>query len=504
MINQHQRDRAAMGMHGIGDPGGNQTNPPDSTRGRVSPGIHQHPETHTVVREGVMPNGQPYRVTVNETHFGPHVHHTGLTPNPQSAGMGQLSAGEVQNILRGADAGQATLAMTNAMQRSASGASMANGAPPQPVGVTTPFYPIPMPGSLGGSGRATPDPASRTPSGGSTNALRQASQGTPEVYILQSPQGPRALLMSGTAETYYTPVRMATAQPPLRWASQLRARTHAAEQERTTQAQGLPNPPTQNNQNPVPPEPERQRLAQPAVPRAQGPAAHQVAPILAQLWPHFWLLVRLAAFVWWFTNPNAGWWRWATVIALAIAIFILNTGVLNGFGDQAWVHVRRHMENLIPLADPNRLRNPAPPPARDNPAPAVAAQNQEAQGRNPDPADTAARLVANRRNANANWLMDRVRQVERAGLLFLASIAPGVAERHIENLEAEAERQRREREAAEEAEAERERREAEEAAAAAAEATESATETTENNELGSDAADRGREPPNEEEPLIAL
>ena len=58
----------------------------------------------------------------------------------------------------------------------------------------------------------------------------------------------------------------------------------------------------------------------------------------------------------------------------------------------------------------------------------------------------AAGLVA-MRGAHQGWLAGQLRRLERAGLLFLASLAPGVAEGHIANLEAE-ERQRRDAEAA--------------------------------------------------------
>lgn len=57
-----------------------------------------------------------------------------------------------------------------------------------------------------------------------------------------------------------------------------------------------------------------------------------------------------------------------------------------------------------------------------------------------------------------SWFTAQVRRIERAGLLFLASIAPGVAERHIANLEAETRaeeaRRREEEEAAAATEAE--------------------------------------------------
>lgn len=160
--------------------------------------------------------------------------------------------------------------------------------------------------------------------------------------------------------------------------------------------------------------------------------------MLMQLWPQLWLLFRLALFVWFFTNPNASWSRWFTIICIAFFIFILSTGVLNGVPEHIWRPLGRHLENLIPL-DPRAAQR--------------ADQNQEngAQGENrePNPADMAARLIAENQGHDG-WLMTQIRRLERAGLLFLASIAPGVAERHIANLEATAriDRERREAEAA--------------------------------------------------------
>ncbi|OLN97591.1 hypothetical protein CCHL11_01304 [Colletotrichum chlorophyti] len=507
-INMNQSMRAALGMHGVGDTAVPNANPADPIRGRASP--LSNPDMHTYVREGVMPNGQPYRVTVNEAFIGGSLN--AHQPGGQNTTT-PLSATEVQNILRGADAGQATLAMTNAMQRSASSTSLANGA--SSVGVTTPYYPVP--GSRASSRRPTPDPTARSVSGGS-NVPRQASSG-PEVYILSSPQGPRALLINNNAEAYYTPsVRM-----PLQTASTLHqtasalARMRARHQHVAWPGTFVTPPAQQEQQQQQPPaqttEPQAQmqpqQEAQPLLqPQGQAPIAavpaHPnnpgIAPLIAQIWPHFWLLVRLSLFVWWFTSPNASWSRWLTVIFIAICIFVMNTGLLNNYFDQAVGPVRRHMENLIPLAAPN---NPNEPVRPQDGQPVLGANGH------PDPARAAARLVAQRRHNNANWLMDQVRRLERAGLLFLASIAPGVAERHIAHLEAEAraERQRQE--------------EAESAAAAAAAAaantgnTEDQTndETTEN--AGRNDAENGRQGLQEEihggeqrreeqEPLLAL
>ncbi|KAI3527900.1 ubiquitin family protein [Colletotrichum tamarilloi] len=468
-INQNQAMRASMGMHGVGDTPAAVPNPVEPTRGRASP--LSNPEGHTYVREGLMPNGQTYRVTVNETFLGGQLN----VQQPGSQGTSTpLSTADVQTILRAADSNQATLAMTNAMQRSASSTSLANGG--SSVGVTTPYYPTP--GSRASSRRPTPDPTARSVSGGSrhsTNAQQQAPSG-PEVYILSSPQGPRALLINNATDSYYTPRGQPHTTSTLHQTASALARMRGRPQHVAWPGAFVTPPPHHEEQQPAhqaEPQPQVQQQhqpeAQPPMHQPQGqPAAAAVpahpnnpgiAPLIAQVWPHFWLVVRLALFVWWFTSPNAGWSRWITVISIAISIFVLNTGLLNNYFDQAVGPVRRHMENLLPLAAPNNVNEPVRP--RDDQA-VVGRDGQ------PDPTRAAARLVAQRRHDNANWLMDQVRRLERAGLLFLASIAPGVAERHIAHLEAEAraERQRRE--------------EAEAAAAAAAEAAANPENNTEN------------------------
>ncbi|SPN98823.1 uncharacterized protein DNG_01864 [Cephalotrichum gorgonifer] len=364
----------------------------------------------------------------------PTADHQRLRGGGPEAGM---SDAEVQNILRGADARQAILTMTNAMQRSVSGTSFG----PQ-------------------SGRATPNSLSGVAGGSSAAGVSTGfqaptssnSQSSPEVYIVYSPTGPRGLLInSSSSEMYYTP----STRPPTS----------------TTPLLGLPNIPpyrpfsaqvaAPDQHAPGAEQPEmnqedqgdgaqgrlrrrvRVRLNQPAGPA--GPRRHNPAgavAFVARAWPHFWLAFRLGLFVWWFTSSASSWSRWAAVVSIAIAIFVLNTGALDGLADTIWRVVCRHMENLIPMPG----QNPADPQAdqaQNNQAPQHGPREDD-----PQPEDMAARLVGNRRRGNASWLLDHVRRMERAGLLFLASIAPGVAERHIANLEAEMERQRREAEAA--------------------------------------------------------
>ncbi|KAJ9142727.1 Ubiquitin family protein [Pleurostoma richardsiae] len=532
MLNQNQQARAAMGMHGIQDQVPNSL--PNVIRGvpgRNSPGVP--PENRTFVREGVTPNGQHWRVLVNETVLGPNGAASAASRNP-------LSAADVRNIMRSADVSQATLAMTNAMHRSASGASLQSMN--NPMGATLPR----RPGSARPVSRtATPDQA-RTPSHGSSTGVNgsqsRVSQSQPEVYILSSPLGPRALLINNHSEMYYTPSARFPAGPfPLSFLTPPAGPARQPLMVDNRQALGQPAqqqamPPAQNirenlqqvmnqqalNEQP-PPQPGQQVPVRPFAPPGQlHPNNPGAGALVAAIWPHFWLLVRLAALVWWFSAADTSWPRWITMISLALTVFLINTGLLNGMANQAWDPFRRHLEGLMPLGNPNQARDmrpngqPAPEPHQGAAAGAADPTNAVPQPRQqePDPAQAAARLVAQRREANANRLMDQIRRVERAGLLFLASIAPGVAERHIAHLEAE-ERRRRE---AEEAAAAAEAAAAEAAAAAAAAATTAgeageqltdASQTEDNATWGphlpeADAApEEGREADHHEEPLTA-
>lgn len=510
LVNQNQRNRAQMGMRGIGDTAGAPHNTAGdnggSGRGSPAPG-------HTIYREHIGPNGHTYQVeTVIRTSAPP-------TPN------GGMTPVDVHNIIRGADATQATHAMTSAMQRSGSGTSIHNRPLTQP-GVTSAAFP--NIGFMPGNDRATPDPATVRPASMFNLATTAPGSSPPagqgmDVYILSSPEGPRALLVNhSNMQTYYTPrLRNQASYPQLRYSApnlgsdlQNQARLHhhhhhhhhhprQVQQPQSQQQQQQQQPPPQAQHQQVHPQHAQYQQLNQHLPQqdqqvqAQGqnqvqvhqdvppgvgimhpgnpPVAAAVPALLLQLWPQIWLLFRLALFVWFFTSPDASWSRWFTIITVAVVIFIMSTGQLNALGDLARRVLGRHLENLIPpLEQPGGPRN--------------AAQDQQnapaGQNRDPNPADLAARLVAQHRGQES-WVMEQIRRVERASLLFLASIAPGVAERHIANLEAleRAVRLRREAEAAEAARL---------AEVAAAENNENVDDSNGNNEnSGGDTQDGG-------------
>ena len=431
LANQNQRSRATLGMRGIGDPGQHGQEPPVGPGGRASPALGHY------YRETIGPNGQTYQV---ETII------RGSGPNP-AANNGGLSPAEVQSMLRSADMSQATAAMTNAIHRSASGASLHSlySRPLNQPGVTSPAHPLSD--SRAPSGRATPDASARSVSGGSnatgTSGLTSRPRQGVDVYILSSPEGPRGLLVNNsTSETFYTP-RLRN-QP-----SNLRLRSLVSPISTTPGTPLQAREETQHNtqygeQQPQDQGPNQQAAqAHPQLPDGQAdpdnPNEAGLPPLLIQVWPHIWLIFRLGIFVWFFTSPQSSWSRWFSVVGMAVFIFILSIGALHNIADLAWRPVAQQLENMLP-----RLEQPQPQPRPDG-----AQGHQQGENREPEPADMAARLLAERERES--WFQGQIRRIERAGLLFLASIAPGVAERHIANLEAEAgaERQRREAEAAE-------------------------------------------------------
>ncbi|KAI0552225.1 hypothetical protein F4679DRAFT_536433 [Xylaria curta] len=494
----------SMGHHGIQ----NRESPGITTPGRTASPF-QPETTRVVIREGISPDGQRWRFTVNESVVTT-AQRPGRTSSPLSPAeaparsisqprpvppAGSAGARDPPSIFRTSDADSATRTMADAMRRNASSSSLANLASyqsqqPIPPGVTTPLF-----SSRNGSAAGTPDPlrASGRPTDASTRIhANQSSPATPEVYILSSPSGPRAILLNSSLGTYYSP-QLRSYQPvglPSPPTSLNATATNAQHILREALPQIIPrssvtrrNGPNPNSHDSAPGQQAQlrpQRELQVPVPMQaqfghgmENPQIHAIR--MVQIWPHIWMIIRLGLFIWWFTSPTSSWSRWITVVSIAIALFIVNTGVLNPFAEQIWIPLRRHLENLIPLAADVQGRQQQRP-AVGNAQGGDAVVANQAGLRDPDPADAAIRLVQQRRQGNGNWLLSQVRRLERAGILFIASLAPGLAERHIAQVEAEAR-------------AERQRRQ--EAEAAAATAAEGAAEQQSSNPAAASSEGRG-------------
>ncbi|ELR06740.1 hypothetical protein VC83_05195 [Pseudogymnoascus destructans] len=295
-------------------------------------------------------------------------------------------------------------------------------------------------------------PAMRAPAPGGpteTAAHQPAPASPPTVYILSTPSGPQALLLSNPSFYYTSPSTATTALPHTHPAH---TPHHHPGQQPIYQPQHFQpqHYQPQNFQSQPRPHPQARRQAQlqaqhhaaqpePVMMGHQGnPAA--AGALVAQLAPHIWLVVRLIGFVWFFTSGNTSWWRWCMITGLSMVFFFINTGLID------WAPIRRHLENLIPLAIPGVNPEGA---AAGGAAAAGAGVGTEGRAGELDPQRVAQRLIEQRQRQNAGWFMSQVRRVEHATLLFLASLWPGVGERHVAAREEEDQARRRREEAAE-------------------------------------------------------
>lgn len=484
-----------MGYHGMQARGGTGSTTPGRT------GSPSQPETtRTLIREGIGPDGQRWRFALNES-IVTSVQRPGRTDSPLSTAQlanptipqprsvldpGSIEAYGIQNTSRPPDANPGTHPIADAMRRNGSSPSLMNlasyqGQQPIRSGVATSVIP-----SHTGSATGTPDPlrANGGHSNASTRTYANNPSADPEVYILSSPSGPQAILLNGSVAHYNPELRgyqFTGSSPSASFGVASGSAPYVPHVPReaipriiprsSIVSGNAPNPHINNLSPGQPPQLQPQHDLQmpgPMQPQIGHRIDHpQIQAIgIAQLWPHIWMIIRLALFIWWFTSPTSSWSRWITVISIAITLFIVNTGALNPFAEQIWIPLRRHLENLIPLAADAGDRQQQRLIPDNAPGGDVNGANP-ARPRDPNPADAAARLVQQRRQDNANWLLNQVRRLERAGILFIASLAPGLAERHIAQVEAEA---RAERQRQQEAEA-----------TAAATATPAAVEDTNSN-----------------------
>jgi hypothetical protein len=259
------------------------------------------------------------------------------------------------------------------------------------------------------------------------------SYDTPAVYLLNSPQGPQALLMrDDQLTTQPSPTfqqNFAAPQPEispqneeiLRMIEQLQGMV--ANQGRP--ASGPASPQAQNQQ--VPPNlPNDQAGANGQANPAQQPGL-VVRPVpagnggifqlIAAAIPHVWFVIRMAFFIYFF-SAGLDWRRLIPMSLIGLGVWLIHIGLF----DERWEGIRRHFEGLI-MDDAN--------PRANAPAGGARQHGDGAGDREPRPEDTAARLLAAREASNVGWLRERTRTMERAVAMFVASLWPGVGERHL-------------------------------------------------------------------------
>jgi hypothetical protein len=258
------------------------------------------------------------------------------------------------------------------------------------------------------------------------NALSGGAQlaSLPTVYLLSSPSGPQALLVSPSG-TYATPGFTFSF-------------TNHTGQMAGVDTSGAQQPNDGNLNAPfVPPgglmfnEQAAGNLAQDPIQQilrgreqAQGQGQRQVQArdiirILLPLGGNLWLLIRLLGLVYLFTG---GWRRTLILGCGAIIAFLFQAGMLQPVQQALWAPFRRHIDGLLDFGGNNGDVAQAPgSDVRD----ATATLNQHT------PEQMADRLVRERQNQNGGFVRVNVRRLERAVALFIASLVPGVSERHI-------------------------------------------------------------------------
>ena len=289
-------------------------------------------------------------------------------------------------------------------------------------------------------------------------ASQRLSQGADSsaVYVLSSPGGPHALLVSPSG-LYTTPWQFPSLGTIAPHSAIHPAATAPVQPQPANNV--IPNHGQQPHAHEVQVAQGQQQAPQPAdaAQAAQAQQQQQVnqardlARILLPLGGHLWLLIRLFGFVYFFT-AGAGWRRTMLLGLVASLVFLAQTGIFRPVIQGIWDPIRRHAEGLVPLA------------ANERPRPGVAGAGNNADGtgaqppnREPTPQEAAQRLLQERERQDVSLFRQSFRRAERAVALFVASLVPGVGERHIAAREAaEAARQAEAREREERARKEEE------------------------------------------------
>ncbi|KAL9103688.1 MAG: hypothetical protein Q9163_001282 [Psora crenata] len=400
--------------------------------------FHGPASTNAVVREHIGPNGQRWSTV---THFGTmHI----VNPTQGHQHQGVVAQGET------------------AFQRSATANS--HGAPilQETSGPTVQEGPQAFsehPNRAAQNRASTPNPTTTDSSTDSAIMLRAAQEiaisqrelrgiDSSAVYILSSPRGPRALLVSphGNYTAAWPFANPATSahfgQPgilvpyPTSLVPNLGLHhVNVAPQAVQPGQYQATNP--QQNQNAM----QAARLQ----PRAPGPLNHaavagvnqqqqhvqqarDLARVIIPLGGHLWLFIRLFGFVYFFTH-GASWSRTLFLLAIATLVFIGQTGVFQPLLQGLWEPIRRHAVNLVPLANNEQPHNGNPNAAQGN----ENAAGMRGRPREPTPQEAAQRLLEQQ---NDSVVRQGLRRIERAVALFVASLVPGVGERHIAAREA--------------------------------------------------------------------
>jgi hypothetical protein len=174
--------------------------------------------------------------------------------------------------------------------------------------------------------------------------------------------------------------------------------------------------------------------AVPAVPAlAQAPQNPQDNDLFAFLIQRGWLFLRLYLFMFVFSEPGT-WKRWLMIILAAVICLQPRNGPLT----RALTAARQHFDNLIgpaaprPQPEPVAQRRPIQGGQRALEGDRTTQRPANVRGAiQMTPEEAAARLVREHQNQNPSVWRNTLHRVEQSVALFLASLIPGVGERHV-------------------------------------------------------------------------
>ncbi|KAK5091372.1 hypothetical protein LTR05_001555 [Lithohypha guttulata] len=417
-------------------PGADSTLQPGRVAARVEETIGPNGERIVErVIDQMGPNGAITRTRLRET-TNIHSSTTLNTPNP--------------NVRPSSAPGSSPAVDSDPTRRAANHPPLLHPQPPQiPLPAVFPFHqqlPLPLPTMV-------PPHMHHSP-------IANSSHRQPMAWLLSSPQGPQGLvfapghgLFSSTLPQQGQATQLApTPTVPL-------VRPHPTSSAIQPQAQLVirpdggvaeirrtvgPPPPPQPGARPPPPGgliPQPQPAAAPQNRQAHQ-HRHNQNDVLAFALERTWLFIRLYVFV--FVLSEYGTWRRIIMLTAAIGFCLLPQN--NPFSS-AFQIARRHFDNLIgPPNIPQRQAQEQGQAQQGQIQPQVPGQNgqtDQAQTSNssaprsraaqmPTPEEAARRLLEQQNRRNPNPVINLLFRIEQGVALFLASLVPGLGERHIQ------------------------------------------------------------------------
>lgn len=269
-------------------------------------------------------------------------------------------------------------------------------------------------------------------------------------WLLSSPQGPQGIIFAPghgffTTATGQTQTEAAPLQP---------TPTVPLPAEQSINPTAVPRPQAQlivRPQNgvaevirpdqPAPPQPGA--VPQPAQPALAARALLQRRPrfedndLVQWFIARAWLFMRMYIFI--FVFSESGSWRRLILLTSSIIYCLLPDN--NPLAD-AITAARRHFDNLIGPPNlpqrPPQAQNAAPSPtntqgdASQAQAATPASGSRRQQRPMPTPEEAARRLLQQQNRRSPNPVLDFLYRIEQGVALFLASLVPGLGERHVQ------------------------------------------------------------------------